>query len=190
MTQIYFYKGCRVCYQSNGLKNVIFSYETIESLLQKTDFEVSNIIAKTLKNNHQHCEFCGSNNWDIYRINIEETEVFSDEKIKEEYEQGDNLLLIVHISKRNGQLNPHIDIGENFFHDEEYCKAFYLEIQNDLNETVKNIPDSEFVNHSDGLFYICYTKDDVKGVVNQKFRFIGFSKKDILTLINQISTIK
>ena len=186
MNMLNFKLNCRDCLRSNGMNNMLQVTESPDHYRKMTDFEVSELISNSLRNNGSDCEFCGSTNFDIINIKINEDKIFDLEKLKRENGHKGRFIFIYNIVKRNNEMNLNVDNGDNYPNTFAETQNFEKRCKNIVQDLVNRTSDSKFKNHRNGVLYMCFTGNHSE-ITIEKFRYIGFSKEDIIKITNNIA---
>lgn len=190
MLQLIFQKACRQCNQGIDMDTLITDWHNdLEFYKNLTDFEISQSLEETMKNNRVDCEFCGANNWDIWSIKVNDYQPYDVIRLNDEYSKEGSYVLIFDLPKRNNQGHHTIYRNRpatantflNVIGFESKCKT-------EIKKIINSIPTTKCINHSDGTLYFCFSGNDTNCKL-EIFRYIGFTKEDLLNITNQMTEV-
>lgn len=185
MPTLFFKFACRECNTTSGIDGSISDWENnLDYYKNLTDYEVSQQIEKTMKNNEINCEFCGANNWDIGDIRADNYKLFNINTINNIYAKKDSFVFEFELTTINGSgshvthnsTNPDLvrGFGKALF--EHRCKT-------EIKEIINSIPTSKCTNHQDAYFYFFFTGNKTE-IKLESLRHIGISKRNMIYMID------
>jgi len=150
-----------------------------------TEFQICEIIKKTLKKNEVNCENCSSNNWDLTYIKIDDQPIYNYNQLKEDYREKGKFVYTYIWTYKNGQPNIIIDNGEPNLNSWEETHNFNKKCKIYIQNFIKNIPENELVGHNSGVFQMCCTGTDNE-IDLEKLRYIGFTKEELIYITDNM----
>jgi hypothetical protein len=156
MVHLYYSTGCRNCLQSTGLRNYyVILDEELQEYKQKTEFEVARQIGQWRAEDNHVCDFCLSPNVEISNVVVQDFE--------EEYKLYDPICLDMKRQTENSEAwqftiekiekNLVTSEGERTNGDSLFIKAC-LKV---LLKFLYDLPAENFIDHTRGLFFVCFT---------------------------------
>jgi hypothetical protein len=173
--------ACNSCLKSDGLNHLLTVSENLsnfyENRLLLSEFKFARYIKNNLIKKKQPCEFCSSNNLEIYDIKFENKKVLIDQTV-------DQFQLVIWKKNEEIGVNPG---GTRILPNGFLTEAFKIiknaiEESNDLDYEEKKTGNVRFVVSTGFIGH-----DKVRSQRLEQFSFVGFKKNELITLINQIS---
>lgn len=184
MVLISYNTGCRNCLQSDGMRKIYPLMDgDIDKIQTKTEFQIITEIEKFSEQNNITCDFCSSENVEVFDVEVNENKLYDYDKIVERCQEEDEFILQININKSgtNITLNP---AGSLRF-EKNFLKQAFI----DIRKTIMNRPDNHFKIHENGVMLMCVTGGnyiyDIPYTRIETFRSVGLSKEQILNEIQK-----
>ena len=179
---IQFETTCRNCLISEGLPiRYLVLNEDINDYITVTEFQVMKKIEMWRKEEGDSCRICGSLNIEYSDIKIGDKILFDYNRITRYAQQHSDLdVIIIYLEKINNVIS--FDIKGKEIHN----VGFAIKSFRKLIKYIESLGNDFFVKHTKGNMYSCMSQDLVTSdSIFERFYCFGFSKKEILDLLNK-----
>lgn len=181
--------GCRNCLKGDPSRHsyTIYDINNEEEYLDKTEFELVEIVEDFRISKDLHCPFCGSQNVEVSEIRVDGNNIYDYELIVERNDFDNEFMLQFNLDKYNGIIKR--QIGGSNKAPRSFWKNSSLEILNYLEyrdyETFKQ--------HDKGSFFACITgkKDEITNIYSfklERMRYAGFSIQELINELRAFSS--
>lgn len=177
--------GCRSCGSKDGILNSEFDMEKEPSYyLNSTEYNIAEHIARKGRLNNAKCQFCNSNNLEVFDVTANDTPLFSFDRLVEESKNsgGKKTFLVIYITKDKFD-GIKIQYGGNKTFKEFFGNHLAEKVSDFFSWTNENL----FEAKSDGSFFFCISenRDPNSGweIKTERIKFHGFGKKEIFDIM-------
>lgn len=158
--------------------------KTIEEYIEKSEFEVVELIEVWNKEDNKCCPYCGSDNIEFFNVQLNEYELFNYSKFTNLIDNNNNFYLIYQVDKKNNNLGFHTEMSKSY--DSKFISSAIKKIVKIVNSS----PVHKFIPNSNGHFYIFISayKNNKNKYIFKIERFInyGISREEI---IEELTTV-